>query len=151
MPGHLIAVLVILGVEAFVVPYAACMPLLLLAALLSAPLLGVALLSLGSMAAWGWFAWLVFGLATRRAPALRHSRVTAAILCGIGGACLLGGAMIGPTSPFGQLWAAMSFTGDLVVQVACGLYLLWALGRADVRAWLAGAAAPLASRPSGPQ
>ena len=26
-----------------------------------------------------------------------------------------------------------------------------ALGRADVRAWLAGAAAPLASRPSGPQ
>ena len=140
MPGHLIAALVVLGVHAFVVPSLLFVPVVLRVTLLAAPFLGVALLSLGSLALWGWFAWLVFGLATRRARALRHTRVTAAVLCGIGGVCL-GGAM---TS---QWWAATLFTGDLVVLVAFGLYVQWALGRGDVRGWLAG---PVA-RPSGPE
>ena len=142
MPGHLIAVLVVLGVNAFVVPSLLFVPVVLLAALLAAPFLGVALLSLGSLAVWSWFAWLVFALATRRPRALRHTRVTAAILCGIGGVCL-GGVIMGPP------WAATLFTGDLVVQLAFGLYLQWALGRADVRGWLVGPEP--ASRPFGPE
>lgn len=136
MPGHLIAALVVLGVNAFVVPSLLFVPVVLLAALLTAPFLGVALLSLGSLAVWSWFAWLVFGLATRRPRALRHTRVTAAILCGIGGVCL-GGAMIGQVGQSSGVWAAARFTGDFVVQLAFGLYLQWALGRADVRGWLA--------------
>jgi hypothetical protein len=145
MPGHLIAVLVVLGVDAFVMPSLLFVLGALSGVLFAAPFLGVALLSLGSLALWGWFGWLVFALLTRRPRALRHARVTAAILFGIGGVCL-GGVIMSP------LWAATLFTGDLVVQLAFGLYLQWALGRADVRGWLAGPVAPhSASRPSGPE
>jgi len=133
MPGHLIAVLVVLGLNAFALPTLLFFPVLMLVALLNAPML-VGLLPLAMTALFGWFGCLLVGLVMRREWAPRWTRITAAVMCGLGGVSVAGAFV-------SDVWAVMGL-GDGVLRLGFGWYLLWALGRADVRAWLAGAGGP---------
>lgn len=134
MPGHLIAVLVGLGVNAFVVQLLALVVGAVVASVIAAPLLGGVTLMFGSLALLGWFGSLVYGLAMRRAWAPRRTRVTALLMCGVG-VVAVALALVDPA-----LAVVVDLAGgDAVAQLGLGLYVLWAVGRADVRAWLAGA------------
>ncbi len=133
MPGHLIAVLVVLGLNAFALPTLLFFPVLMLVALLNAPML-VGLLPLAMTALFGWFGCLLVGLVMRREWAPRWTRITAAVMCGLGGVSVVGAFV-------SDVWAELGL-GDGVLRLGFGWYLLWALGRVDVRAWLAGAGGP---------
>lgn len=134
MPGHLIAVLVVLGLNAFALPTMLFFPVLMLVALLHAPVL-VGLLPVAMTALFGWFVCLLVGLVTRQAWAPRWTRITAAVMCGLGGVSVVGAFV-------SDVWAVMGL-GDGVLRLGFGWYLLWAVGRADVRAWIAGADGPI--------
>jgi hypothetical protein len=134
MPGHLIAVLVVLGLNAFALPSLLFFPLLMLAALLAAPTL-IGLLPVAVVALFGWFTCLLVGLVMRQGWAPRWTRITAAVMCGLGGVSVAGAFV-------SDVWAVMGL-GDGVLRLGFGWYLLWAVGRADVRAWLAGADGPI--------
>jgi hypothetical protein len=129
MPGHLIAVLILLVGHAAVVPRLLFVPLLVLALLSPMPFMVV--LPLVLLAVLVWYVWLVYAVATRRPWALRGARVTAV------GTCVLGvlGLMVAIAS---KTKLELGLGGGGVSAIGIGGYMLWALGRADVRGWLVG-------------
>ena len=136
MPGHLIAVLVVLGLQVYQPFTLVIFPFLMLLALFGLPLeVTVVLGVLTLFAQFGWYAGLMYGLGTRRAWAPRWTRITAATLC-VGGGVSVMAAFAGEA-------AAEDLVVVAVLQLGVGGSLLWAVGRADVRAWIAGADGPI--------
>jgi hypothetical protein len=128
MPGHLIAVLIILGLNAFVSPQSLIFPVLLLSG--GSPMLYMTLMYAMMLGLFAWNIWMLCGLATRQAWAPRWTRITAVVMCVAGSLGVLGA--------FGsELLEAMGLADVGVLGVATGGYMLWALGRSNVRAWLA--------------
>mgnify|MGYP000547115248 CR=1 FL=1 len=125
MPGHLIAVIVLLGNYSYIATAMLC----LLMAALAGPLMLV-LPYLFATPLFAALAWLALGLCLREAWAPRVARIVAAVICGLGGLAVV------LSSPDLEAGLVLGFAG--VAHLGVGLYLLWALGRGDVRAWLAG-------------
>lgn len=133
MPGHLIAVLILLGlVMPTIGVYPALMvPLLLIA--LGLPMLMITGLLVAS-GLWIWCLVLVIGLLLRQPWGLRNARITA-------GLTVLGGTLafalgLGAGVASGH-WELVGFGLDFAaVPLGLGGYMMWALGRADVRTWL---------------
>lgn len=128
MPGHLIAVLIILVGHALVMPRVLFVPLLVLALL--SPILGIVLLPLIVLGSFVWYIWLVCRLATRKPWTPRWIRITAVGTCVVG---LLGLAVAIASVTKQELGLGVGG----VLGMGIGGYLFWAVGRADVRAWLA--------------
>lgn len=133
MPGHLIAVLVVLGNYALLAPLSLIFPMELLLALFDAPLLAVLFLGFGGLGLFAGVVRLIVGLVRRQAWAPGWTRIVAALMSVVGALSVFPGEVLD--------------AGNGVALVAFGLYVQWALGRADVRGWLAGPVAP----PSGPE
>lgn len=132
MPGHALAALIILAISAFSIGWLTLIPTLLVMGLMGEGAL--LLVPVLMMVEFAWFAWLFFGLLTRQTWAHEWTQATAAVLCTVGALGLLAAAM----SDLGLLLLVDSS----VVLLGIGGYLLYAIGRADVREWLARPASP---------
>jgi hypothetical protein len=136
MPGHLIAVLVLLG---FVVPYVVTFPAILLCAwvlgALGLPMMMIGLMPVLGLGLFVGCVFLIAGLWSRTPWGPRWSRITAGLLV-LAGAFMVA-AGLGASLMSGERLFVGVGLDFAAVPLALGGYMLWALGRADVRGWLA--------------